>query len=276
MLEFSKMHGCGNSFVVIEDLRSKIRNAPALARELCDYRKGIGADGLILARPSRRFDFTMAYFNGDGSRAEMCGNGIRCLAKFLADRGKLPSGTAIIETGAGPIVVRLIGKNRAERAEVLVDMGRPAFASRDLNQRGDGPFTALQVGKERFTFVSMGNPHAVCFVPKAPSDLATAGSRVENYRKLFPNKINVEYVTVLGKQDLRVRVWERGCGITAACGTGACASVVAAHLNAKIGAGPTRVRLDGGDLTITWRESDRHLLMQGEAVLVAAGRLIGT
>ena len=271
MVKFSKMHGCGNSFIVIDDFRQKVSSPARLARQLCDYRKGIGADGLILARPSRRADARMAYWNADGSIAEMCGNGIRCLTKFLVDSGYLRESTASIETGAGIKHTSLVGKRRSGTVNVLVDMGPPTFTSRDLARAGTGPHLNLRIRDRLFSFVSMGNPHAVTFVQDQTYNLSKEGPQIENFRKLFPNKTNVEFVQIVQSRLLRVRVWERGCGITAACGTGACASAVAAILTARAPRKPLTVKVDGGELGVTWRSADDHVLMQGEAVTVAEG-----
>jgi len=269
-IPFAKMHGCGNSFVIIDDRRNRIRHEAAVARELCSREFGIGADGLMLLRPSRRHDFRMSYRNADGSSGEMCGNGIRCLARFVHDRGISRERDLVFETGAGPIRTRVSGARRAHVRQVAVDMGEPRLRSRDV--RGlTADRTSLRVGRRTFTFVSMGNPHAVTFVDDFDFNLAVEGRRVEENRRIFPNGTNVEFVQVRSAEALRLRVWERGCGITLACGTGACAAVVAATLAGHVHRGPVEVAVDGGELLIEWNIPRRAVLMTGPATLTAEG-----
>jgi len=269
--EFSKLHGCGNSFVVIDDRRARITTPEKLAVLVSSADVGIGSDGLILVRSSKRYDVRMDYFNADGTAAEMCGNGVRCLAKFVADKKISRKRELTVETLAGPIRTRLVGKNGVV-AQVTVDMGTPAFRSGDIIAKRS-PATGLAVGGRSYTFVSMGNPHAVTFVDNFDFDLEKAGRTVECTRRLFPNKTNVGFAQIRSRKEMRLRVWERGCGLTQACGTGACAAVVAATLHGKLGAGPISVEVDGGTLRIRWDRRSGRIFMTGPATLVAEGRL---
>ncbi len=263
MQNFEKWQGCGNDFVIIDSRETnQIDGAEKIAR-LCDRHFGIGADGVIYVLPSKIADVRMRIFNADGSEAEMCGNGIRCFAKFLN------AGNLSVETGAGVLNVELA------QNLVTVDMGEPAFAAEKIPVVGYGGekiiSEPLEVDGEIFkiTCVSMGNPHCVIFVDDLKKiNLAQIGPKIETHEK-FPRRTNAEFVEVLGENKLRMRVWERGSGITLACGTGACATAVAANLNGLAGKNST-VHLDGGDLKIDWR-SDNHIYMTGAAEKVFCG-----
>jgi len=270
-IPFVKMHGIGNDFIVI-DCRDKavsrqLSAISKLSRKLCDRRFGIGADQLLLLRNSDEADFRMSIFNADGSEVEMCGNGIRCFAKYIWDRKLSGKKVLDIETPAGII--------RPEKAGdmVRVDMGVPVLEGRQIPVKLDGVILEfpLKILDKRFkmTCVSMGNPHAVIFVDDvAGFDVAKYGPFIENH-ELFPKRINVEFVQVLSPGSVRMRVWERGSGETPACGTGASAAAVASNLT-----GRTRkrvnVRLPGGDLMIDL-DKNGHVYMTGPAVGVFEG-----
>ncbi|MDP2156128.1 MAG: diaminopimelate epimerase [Nitrospirota bacterium] len=270
-MSFTKMHGLGNDFIVIDcretALSSQLSAVSKLSRKLCDRRLGIGADQILLLHDSDRADFRMSIFNADGSEVEMCGNGIRCFAKYIWDRKLSGKKVLDIETPAGII--------RPEKSGdmVKVDMGVPILEARQIPVRLDGVIREfpLKILDKRFkiTCVSMGNPHAVIFVDDvAGFDVAKYGPVIENHG-LFPKRINVEFIQVLSPGIVRMRVWERGSGETLACGTGASAAAVASNL-----CGRTRkrvkVRLPGGDLMIDLHKNG-HVYMTGPAVEVFEG-----
>jgi diaminopimelate epimerase len=285
-IEFTKMHGLGNDFILIDCRETEMPNLSGLSTRLCDRRFGIGADQLLTLSPSRVADFRMGIFNADGSEVEMCGNGIRCLAKYIWDRGLSEKRVVQVETLAGMI--------RPERVNglVRVDMGEPildpekipvdvhqwsAVSSRQSrpgagNQKSiiDYP---LQVGDREFriTCVSMGNPHAVILANNLSEfPVAYYGPAIEHHA-LFPKRTNVEFIEVLNRSEIRMRVWERGAGETLACGTGACAAAVAAHLQGLTERSVT-IHLTGGDLSVDWAR-DNHLSMTGPAVEVFRGTI---
>jgi len=272
-LEFTKMHGLGNDFVLI-DCRDKavgdqLSAISGLSKRLCHRRFGVGADQVLLLYPSEIADFKMKIFNADGSEVEMCGNGIRCLVKYIWDRGMSKKDELSVETAAGII--------RPEKAGemVRVDMGEPVLEGRLVPVKIDGmvkDFPLLIDGKEfKITCVSMGNPHAVIFVGEVGSfDVGRYGPAIET-NDLFPKRTNVEFIQVLGPDRLKMRVWERGAGETMACGTGASAAAVAASLNRFTGKKVT-VSLLGGDLEIEW-SGNNHVYMTGPAEEVFEGRM---
>lgn len=274
-MNFTKMHGLGNDFIVIEGERSLPNNAPELALELCNRYFGIGADGLVYILPSSTADFCMRIINSDGTEAEQCGNAIRCVAKYVYDNGLTDKEAITIETlGAGVQQVQLNVVNGAVET-VRVDMGEPILNGLQIPTTIDAnPVINQSVevdGREfRFTAVSMGNPHCVIYVDDAASfDLAQWGPKLETH-PLFPRKINVEFVTVRSRNYTDMRVWERGAGPTLACGTGACATVVASVLNGFTDRTAV-VSLKGGDLNIEWNEADNHVYMTGPAAIVFRG-----
>ena|SRR5262245_36470966 len=275
-LSFAKLHGTANDFIYV-DAREGFPGDPAeLAPRLCDRRRGIGADGLILVRPPSNgdADCRMVIYNADGSRAEMCGNGIRGLAKFVHDRRLLRASPLRVETDAGVKTVHAeIANGRVAR--VTVDMGAPVWEGRAIPVAADGEVIEqpLEVGGGTYqvTCLSMGNPHCVVFVDDVTSlPLAELGPRFEHH-PFFPRRVNAEFARVEGHGRLVMRVWERGAGETMACGTGACAVAVAA---ARTGRAARRavVVLPGGELEIDWRDDDR-VLMTGDAVDVYEGRI---
>jgi len=274
-MEFTKMHGLGNDFIVVAGERALPDNAAELAVELCNRYFGIGADGLVYILPSEKADFRMRIVNSDGTEAEQCGNAIRCVAKYAYDNGLTDRTEMTIETlGAGVQQVRLTVAD-GKAATVRVDMGEPVLNGLLVPTTIDAePVLAHPVevdGREfRFTAVSMGNPHCVIYVDDAAGfDLQTWGPRLETH-PLFPRKINVEFVTVKDRRHTEMRVWERGAGPTLACGTGACATVVASVLNGLTDRSAT-VSLKGGDLLIEWNEADNRVYMTGPAAEVFRG-----
>ena len=279
-LEFVKAQGIGNDFIILDCLRDNPgdANLADLAVRLCDRNFGIGGDGLILVLPSERADYRMRVINSDGSEAEMCGNGIRCFARYLFDRG-LAGESVAVETLAGVKTVAVTARD-GRGVQFTVDMGVPGLEAEEIPVSGcEGKVISrpLEVDGARFsiTCVSMGNPHCVIFAnssdaPVERSTLERLGPKIENHQA-FPNKTNVEFARAVNDRELQVSVWERGAGITLACGTGACASVVAGVLNGRMDRKAT-VHLPGGDLLIDWRE-DGSVYMTGPAEEVFTGRI---
>lgn len=275
-MKFTKMHGLGNDFVMVDGFvdRPAESACPTLARAVCDRHFGIGADGLVLVLPSRWADFRMQIFNADGGEAEMCGNGIRCFAKFVYEMGLTRQRRLEIETARDINPVDLLVE-AGEVAAVRVDMGVPAFERRAIPMAGDPEAEAIAVplsvdGTDlRVTCLAIGNPHCVTFVEDVEAvPLATLGPAMEHH-PAFPRRTNVEFVQVVNAEELRMRVWERGVGPTLACGSGACAALVAAARNGLAGRSAT-VHLPGGPLQIDW-QADNHLAMTGPATNVYTG-----
>jgi diaminopimelate epimerase len=266
---FTKMHGIGNDFVVIDCREYDIREIDDFARRLCDRRYGVGADQALLLYDSDEADFYMAIFNADGSEVEMCGNGIRCFAKYLYDRGITDKKELAIETPAGIIRPKIVGNN------VKVNMGAPILNGRRIPVNYDGEVIDFPISingcEFKITAVSMGNPHCVVFVDNVDTfDLAHFGPIFECH-EFFPNRVNFEVVEVMSDSEIKMRVYERGAAETFACGTGACASAVAAHLNQKTGK-DVLVHLKGGDLNIKIA-SDGNVYMTGPAEEVFTGEI---
>lgn len=275
MLNFTKMQGLGNDYVYIDATRANIENPSELSKYISDRHFGVGSDGLILICPSDKADFRMRMFNSDGSEAEMCGNGIRCVGKFVYDK-KLTDRTLVtIETKAGIKVLKLNVKDE-EVDTVRVDMGTPILESEKIPVVTDEKIAQnlkLNVLDKSFNFtcVSMGNPHAVTIVDNVSDfDVKKYGSILE-INEVFPNKTNVEFVEIKDPENIKMRVWERGAGETLACGTGACASVVACNLNG-LTKRSVNVELLGGNLNVELGE-DNHVYMTGPAVTVFEGEL---
>ena len=271
------MHGIGNDYIYIDALDSKfnIEKAPGIARRISDRHFGVGGDGLVVIAPSTNADAQMRIFNADGSEAQMCGNAIRCVAKYLRDHYLKTKTDMEIDTLSGKRKLRIL-KEEKNTTWVEVDMGVPMLESEDIPVTGDKrqivdePFY-LEGERINVTCVSMGNPHCVIFVDdtsKAPVN--TVGPLMENHPS-FPQRINVEFVQIVDTQHIKMRVWERGSGETMACGTGASASVVASVLNKKCST-KVEVELIGGTLHIFWAKDD-HVYMTGPAVEVFEGRL---
>ena len=257
-VNFVKMHGLGNDFVLIDGRQEKLGDLdlPKLAADMCDRHFGVGADGLLIVWPSQKAHYRMQVINADGSEAEMCGNGIRCFAKYVYEADQLKEEVISVETPAGIMLPAVILDNGAF-AGVEVDMGEPKDEGR------------VKLAGYTFQKISMGNPHAVAFVDDLNRvALAETGPAVERDPH-FPNRTNVEFVEIINDREIAIGVWERGVGETLACGTGACAAAVAAHLAGKTG---RRVvaRLPGGNLDIEWTEENR-VLMRGPAAKVFEG-----
>ncbi len=262
-MRFTKMHGLGNDYIFLNCLEGGPADLPGLARRLSDRHFGVGGDGIICVCPSDRADFKMRMFNADGSEGAMCGNGIRCFGKYVWDKGLADSAHLTIETLAGERDLSLMLRERRVYAAV-VDMGVPAV----------GQPLELAAGGMRWTAVpvSMGNPHAVVEADDPVAlDLAALGPEME-CAPAFPRGVNVEFIRVLNRRELQMRVWERGSGETLACGTGACACVAAMASAGKLEREAV-VRLAGGDLTVRWDEKSGHMFMTGPAATVFDGEL---
>jgi len=266
-LQFTKMQGCGNDFIFLDCLKKNIANLGAVAGQLCDRRFGIGADQLLTVHPSRIADFKMEIYNADGSQVEMCGNGIRCFAKYVYEHGLTPKQELAVETLAGIIRPRIVGDL------VEVDMGEPVLDGRRIPVDADGqiinrPLT-VDGSTYRVTCVSMGNPHCVLYLDDIDSlDLEKIGPSFEHH-PFFPKRVNTEFIKVIGPHEVKMRVWERGAGETWACGTGASAVAVAGVLAGKTERKLT-LHLKGGDLYIEWR-ADNRVYMTGGAEEVFHG-----
>lgn len=273
-MKFTKMHGLGNDYVYVNCFEEKIDNPPAVARFVSDRHFGIGSDGLIMINPSKTADFEMEMYNADGSRGEMCGNGIRCVAKYVYDYGLTDKTQISVETLGGIKYLDLTVED-GKVSLVKVDMGKPKLEA-DLipiiSEREQVIDEPIEVdGKEyHMTGVSMGNPHAVIYMDDVKGlDLEKIGPKFENHER-FPKRINTEFVHCIDRQTVEMRVWERGSGETLACGTGACAVAVSSILNNLTDTQVT-VKLLGGDLQIEWdREKDR-VFMTGPATVVFDG-----
>jgi diaminopimelate epimerase len=257
-IEFTKMHGCGNDFIFVDCLNQEPPDLGTIAGKLCDRRFGIGADQLLTVHPSPIADFKMEIYNADGSQVEMCGNGIRCFAKYVVNHGLTRKRELEVETLAGIIRPRIVGDL------VEVDMGEPVLEGRKIPVAADGHIInrPLVVEGETYTItcVSMGNPHCVVHLEEIESlDLEKIGPRFEHH-PFFPKRVNTEFIKIINPHEVRMRVWERGAGETWACGTGASAATVAGAL-----AGKTErkllLHLKGGDLVVEWRDNNRVYMM---------------
>lgn len=275
-MKFTKMHGTGNDYIYVNGFKERIEDPTAFAIKYSDRHKGIGSDGLVMIMPSETCDFRMQMLNADGSEAEMCGNASRCIGKYVYDKGLTSKKSLTLETLAGIKKLELfLGKDNLVES-VTVDMGEPILESKLIP-------TTLEpspVINETITFghnieyaitcVSMGNPHAVIFTKGVKTlDLPKIGPVIEN-APIFPRRTNTEFVEVLSNDRVRMRVWERGSGETMACGTGACAAVVAAIMNGLC-ARKTTVELLGGELVIEWKKEDNHVYLTGGATTVFEG-----
>ena len=276
-MKFTKMHGIGNDYIYVNCFEEGIPADPAaLSRRLSDRHFGIGSDGLILIRPTENGDAMMDLYNADGSRAMMCGNGIRCVGRYVYERGIAKKETLRIDTLSGVKTLHLDVANGTVQS-IEVDMGEPVLepASIPVLLPGERAVSVpVEMGDNVFsvTCVSMGNPHCVLFVEDVDTlDLEELGPRFE-WNPLFPQGVNTEFIQPLPDGSLKMRVWERGSGETWACGTGACASVVAACLCGKAER-QSVVHLRGGDLSIHWREEDGHVMMRGPAAFVFDGEI---
>jgi diaminopimelate epimerase len=282
-IDFAKMEGLGNDFIFIDDRDENIGkqvDSPDLAKRLCSRHFGIGADGIILINNSKSDDFKCTIYNSDGSEPEMCGNGIRCFAKYLYDN-KITSKKKIkVETLAGTIIPEIFTDKQGNVELVRVDMGEPILTPSEIpfiseNERAVKEKLFLNdIGDyEEVTAVSMGNPHAVVFVDDIKEvDVEKQGRQIENHER-FPEKTNVEFIEVLKEDELLMKVWERGAGQTLACGTGACGALVAGYLNKKC-LNKVLIHLDGGDLEIEWDLKNNHIYKTGPATLVFSGSVL--
>lgn len=270
-MRFTKMQGCGNDYVYVNCFEESVSSPGQLARAVSDRHFGIGSDGLVLILPSETADCKMRMFNPDGSESEMCGNAIRCVAKYVYDRDIIHKPQIAVETLAGTKIISVNTDENDIARTLTVDMGEPITAAADIPVIANAsPVMELPLsayGRDfHATCVSMGNPHAVIFIDE---DVSTFD--VERFGKVFeqdehfPHKANIEFVNVLSPEHLKMRVWERGTGETLACGTGTCATVAAACLNGISPRKPVTVDLLGGQLIIEWRETNGHIYMTGPA-----------
>lgn len=274
-IKFTKMHGAGNDYIYVNTLAYPVEDPVKTSIKWSAYHTGIGSDGLVLIGKSDKADFSMHIFNADGSEAMMCGNASRCIGKYVYENKLTDKEEVTLETLSGVKILKLHIEDGIVE-EVTVDMDTPLLTnSKQIDTRTGGMLSEniIADGKEyQGTFVCMGNPHLVIFIDDIKKvNLPMVGPKLENH-PLFPERVNVEFVEVLPDGSLRMRVWERGSGITMACGTGACATAVAAVLNHKAGR-HSLVRMDGGDLHIHWDEKDGHVYMTGPAVKVFDGEI---
>ena len=276
MIKFTKMHGLGNDYVYIDSINQTIENESSLAKFVSNRHFGIGSDGLILICKSDIADFKMRMFNSDGSEAEMCGNGIRCVGKFVYDKGLTDKTTVKIETLAG--IKTLVLNTKDGKVETArVDMGEPILEAEKIPVISkEQPVKNLELEVEnkkfKFTCVSMGNPHAITIVENTKEFDVEKYGKILEVDKAFPKKANIEFAQIIDKENIKMRVWERGAGETLACGTGACATAVACNLNG-LTYRKVNIELLGGTLNIEWDEKDNHVYMTGPAVTVFDGEL---
>ena len=270
MIRFTKMHGAGNDYIYINAIDSCPANLPELSNEMSDRHKGVGSDGVVLIMPSDKADFRMRMFNADGSEGEMCGNASRCVAKYVYDKGLTSKRKITLETLAGIKVLEITKVVDEKVREVKVDMGEPSFAPENIPTKSnceviDMPIST-SLGTLNLTAVGTGNPHGVVIIDSVSDlDIDSIGPEIQN-NELFPRKANIAFVRIINRNEIEMRVYERGSGETMACGTGACASVVA---TSRLGLTDRRatVHLKGGDLQIHWAENN-HVYMTGEAATV--------
>lgn len=284
-MRFTKMHGLGNDYIYVDASKEKVADPASLARAISHRHYGVGSDGLILILPSDRADVRMRMFNADGSEGEMCGNGVRCVAKYAFDHGLSKSNPMRVETGRGVLSLQLeVHAGKVQR--VTVDMDEPMFGMQAVGavqgavgrnalfkKETDAAYAlAYEIDGRHVEahLVSMGNPHAVVFTDNVDAiDVLTHGPKLESYAG-FPGRINVHFAQVVSPGHIKMRTWERGSGVTLACGTGACA-VVAAAVLAKKSARRVKVTVPGGDLEIHWDETGNHVFMTGPAVEIFSG-----
>lgn len=275
-MKFAKMQGCGNDYIYVDCFKETVENPQETAIKISDRHFGVGSDGLILIYPSKVADFKMTMYNADGSEGKMCGNGIRCVAKYVYDFGLTDKTELKIETLSGIKTLKLNIKNKKVDT-VQVDMGSPILVPEQIPVKFEGEImvdeaVAVNGLEYHLTCVSMGNPHAVVFVDNIKIlNLEKIGPDFEQH-KIFPDKVNIEFIHIIDKNTIEMRVWERGSGETLACGTGACASVVACVLNGLTG-DEVLVHLLGGDLKIKYDREKNTVLMTGPAELVCTGEI---
>ncbi|MBQ1688996.1 MAG: diaminopimelate epimerase [Lachnospiraceae bacterium] len=276
MVKFTKMHGCGNDYVYVNCFEETIKNPEAFAVKVSDRHFGIGADGLIMICPSDVADFRMAMYNADGSEGKMCGNGVRSIAKYVYDKGLTDKEQISIETKAGIKYLDLFIEDGKVQS-VKVDMGEPVLETKDVPVLFDKEKMIgepVQIGGAAYemTCVSMGNPHAIVWVEDTSVlNLEKIGPVFEQHA-MFPERVNTEFVQIINRKEVNMRVWERGSGETLACGTGACATAVACYLNGKTES-EVLVHLLGGDLRIQYDQESNHVFMTGPATIVFDGEI---
>ena len=276
IMEFTKMQGCGNDYVYVNGFENKIDNPNKLSEIVSDRHFGIGSDGLIVINPSEKADFKMSMYNADGSEGKMCGNGIRCVAKYVYDNKMTDKTTIAVETLSGIKTLELNVKN--DKVEtVKVNMGTPILLPKDVpvvsdkDKVVDEPIV-IDDKEYRITCVSMGNPHAITFIENTDDlEIETIGPKFEN-NPIFPDRVNTEFIQVLDRNTVKMRVWERGSGETFACGTGACATVGACVLNGLTDDKVT-VKLLGGDLFIEYNREENTVYMTGPAKVSFTGKI---
>ena len=274
MIKFTKMHGAGNDYIYVYTPENQISNPSQTAIEWSKPHFGIGSDGLILIGDSEIADFSMHIYNNDGSEAMMCGNGVRCVAKFVYDKGLTDKKEITVETLSGIKKIQVNTDSDNKVVSGRVDMGEPILEDKNQLATQTGKMIAGTVKTDTKeytgTFVSMGNPHFVTFVDDIDSvDVASEGKALE-FNPLFPQRCNIEFAQLFNKNEIKTRVWERGSGITMACGTGACATAVAAALTSRTSR-ECDIIMDGGTLHIKWDETDNHIYMTGPAAFAFEG-----
>ena len=277
-MKFTKMHGTGNDYIYVNGFVETIENPAEFSIQYSDRHKGIGSDGLVMILPSETCDFRMRMFNADGSESEMCGNASRCIGKYVYEKGMTDKTEVSLETLAGVKILKLFVNDDNKVEKVTVDMGEPELNGLRIPTIFDMPRVlnkTIDFGsavKYNITTVSMGNPHAVIFTQGISAlDLPKIGPVIEN-ASIFPRRTNTEFIEVVSRDYVKMRVWERGSGETLACGTGACAAVVAGVLN-DLNERTTTVELLGGELNIEWRDTDNHVYLTGGATIVYEGEI---
>lgn len=277
-VNFTKLHGLGNDYLYINNLQGDFNSIdlPELSRQMSDRHFGIGSDGIIILQPSNKADFRMQMLNADGSEAEMCGNGMRAFAKYIYDRKISEKKDLEIETLAGIIRPKIVEENQGKAKLITVDMGEPILKPGDIPVNWPGKDKIIDEeykfpeGAFKITTVSMGNPHCIIFVDQITDDLVLNKGPGIHANPVFPQKTNLEFIKIISDKEMDMRVWERGSGETLACGTGACASAVAASLTGRTGRS-VKINLLGGSLYIVWNQDDNRIYMTGPAEEVFEG-----
>lgn len=276
-MRFTKMQGCGNDYIYVNAMEEHVDNPSQMAKILSDRHFGIGADGLILIGASRTADFSMDMYNADGSKGAMCGNGIRCVGKYVYEHGLTKKKTLLIETGSGKRRIHL--QSKEDRVmQVAVEMGTPEFRAERIPVVSFGDTVleqkiTVQNKNYSMTCLSMGNPHAVVWVEDVENFPVERLGPVFEHLKCFPDRINTEFIQTLNEHTIQMRVWERGSGETLSCGTGACAAAVASVLSGRVREGEITVKLRGGGLMVTWNRTENKVLLTGPAETVFEGTL---
>lgn len=274
---FTKMHGAGNDYIYVNCFKEKVEDINATAKAVSDRHFGIGSDGLVLICPSDIADFRMDMYNSDGTQAEMCGNATRCVGKYVYDKGLTDKTTVTLETLAGIKILKLNLNDKGEVETVCVNMGQPELVPKNIPINSElDRFIQQPVevdGREYLvTGVSMGNPHAITYIDDVDNlEIEKIGPKFENH-KLFPRRINTEFAQIIDRKTIKMRVWERGAGETLACGTGACATMVAANLSDLVDDEVDLV-LVGGTLRIRWDKTENNIYMTGPAKFVFDGTI---